>query len=254
MVLIARPADRLQQLHHSREEGSFYYFFRPLGTLWAGILIVFGAVMTTHEYDLSKAVWTASLRWPAWASSSFLAFLAINLSEQVLHVCQRAHPRAALPDVEAGPVRASEVKPRQEHICGIADAPHLPDGRTCRSSAGEVCRTSLRASSWSPKTKPSPSTSTRRPSSLPSSTRERRSVVLQSLRPGAERDGRGRRQQGDAQRPAHVHVLHAPTASPDGQLQRQRRPRAVPDHLSPAAFASTTNRPEVEGCRLPSHS
>lgn len=65
------------------EEGALYEFVRTLGTLWSGVLIVFGAVMTTHEYDFSKAVWTCVLTVAGMAFVLFLGFLGINLSEQV---------------------------------------------------------------------------------------------------------------------------------------------------------------------------
>lgn len=66
------------------EEGSFYYFFQTIAMLWTGVLILFGAVMTTHEYDLSKSVWTCIFTIAGIGFVLFLAFLGINLSEQVL--------------------------------------------------------------------------------------------------------------------------------------------------------------------------
>lgn len=65
-------------------EGSFYYFFNTVAALWAGILIVFGAVMTTHEYDFSKALWTCVFTVAGMGFVMFIALLGINLAEQVL--------------------------------------------------------------------------------------------------------------------------------------------------------------------------
>ena len=40
------------------EEGAFYYLLMSLGTAWAGVILFVGAVMTTHEYDFKKTVFT----------------------------------------------------------------------------------------------------------------------------------------------------------------------------------------------------
>jgi len=66
------------------EEGSFYYFFQAIGTLWTGVLILLGAVMTIHDYDFTKAFWTCVLTVAGIGFVLFLAFLGINLSEQVV--------------------------------------------------------------------------------------------------------------------------------------------------------------------------
>jgi len=65
------------------EEGTFYHFVKSLGTLWTGVLVVFGAVMTTHEYDVPKSFWTCILTAAGVGFVMFLGFLAVNLSEQV---------------------------------------------------------------------------------------------------------------------------------------------------------------------------
>ena len=65
------------------EEEAFYRFFQTLGVLWTGVLILVGAVMITHEYEFTKAVWTSVLTIAGMAFVLFLAFLCINLSEQV---------------------------------------------------------------------------------------------------------------------------------------------------------------------------
>lgn len=67
------------------EEGTFYYFFMVLGVLWAAVLVIFGAVMTTHEYDFAKTIWTCLLTIAGMAFAMFLGFLFINLSEQVFN-------------------------------------------------------------------------------------------------------------------------------------------------------------------------
>ena len=51
--------------------------------LWTGF-DPFWRVMTTHEYDLSKSVWTCIFTVAGIGFVLFLAFLGINLSEQVL--------------------------------------------------------------------------------------------------------------------------------------------------------------------------
>jgi len=66
------------------EEGSFYYFFQVIAMLWTAALILLGAVMTIHDYDFSKSFWTCVLTVAGIAFVLFLAFLAINLSEQVV--------------------------------------------------------------------------------------------------------------------------------------------------------------------------
>lgn len=83
MVLIPAPLIVISN-YITMEEGSFYYFFHTLAVLWSGILILFGAVMTTHEYDLTKSVWTCVITVAGIGFVLFLSFLAINLSEQVL--------------------------------------------------------------------------------------------------------------------------------------------------------------------------
>lgn len=82
MVLIPAPLIVVSN-YITAEEGTFYYFFQVLAMLWSAILIVFGAVMTTHEYDLSKSVWTCVFTVAGMGFVLFLSFLGINLSEQV---------------------------------------------------------------------------------------------------------------------------------------------------------------------------
>jgi len=53
--------------------------------LWTAVLVVFGAVMTTHEYDFAKTIWTCLLTIFGMAFAMFLGFLFINLSEQVFN-------------------------------------------------------------------------------------------------------------------------------------------------------------------------
>lgn len=65
------------------EEGAFLRFFQALGAIWAGVLVVLGAVMTTHEYEFSKAIATCLLTVAGMGFVLFLVFLGINLSEQV---------------------------------------------------------------------------------------------------------------------------------------------------------------------------
>lgn len=83
MVLIPAPLIVISN-YITIEEGSFYYFFQTLALLWSGVLILFGGVMTTHEYDLTKSVWTCVLTVAGIGFVLFLSFLGINLSEQVL--------------------------------------------------------------------------------------------------------------------------------------------------------------------------
>lgn len=82
LVLFGIPSIVLSH-YITLEEGAFRSFLGLLGTVWAGVLLVVGAVMTIHEYDFPKAVWTCLLTVVGMAFVLFLAFLGINLSEQV---------------------------------------------------------------------------------------------------------------------------------------------------------------------------
>lgn len=66
-----------------QREGAFYYFGMSLGTGWTLILMVFGSVMSTHEYDLPKTIWTCIFTAAGMVFALFLGFLFFNLSEQV---------------------------------------------------------------------------------------------------------------------------------------------------------------------------
>lgn len=66
-----------------QREGAFYLLGISLGTMWTLILLVFGAVMTIHEYNFSKTVWTCIFTAAGMAFALFLGFLFFNLSEQV---------------------------------------------------------------------------------------------------------------------------------------------------------------------------
>lgn len=83
-IILVRVPMIVASNYITMEEGSFYHFFNVLSTLWAGVLVVFGAVMMTHEYDVSKAVWTCIFTVAGMAFVMFLALLSINLSEQVV--------------------------------------------------------------------------------------------------------------------------------------------------------------------------
>jgi len=82
LVLFTVPLTILSN-YITAEEGTFYYFFMVVGVLWSTALVVFGAVMTTHEYRFGKTIWTCIFTIAGMAFSMFLGFLFINLSEQV---------------------------------------------------------------------------------------------------------------------------------------------------------------------------
>jgi len=84
LPLVLTHAPMIAASHYiTAEEGTFYHFVKSLGTLWTGVLVVFGAVMTTHEYDVPKSFWTCILTAAGVGFVMFLGFLAVNLSEQV---------------------------------------------------------------------------------------------------------------------------------------------------------------------------
>ncbi len=66
------------------EEGTFYYMLMTFGTLWAAVVLVSGAVMTTHEYTFQKTVFTCIFTVAGMAFTMFLGFLFFSLSEQVV--------------------------------------------------------------------------------------------------------------------------------------------------------------------------
>lgn len=66
------------------EEGSFYYMFLTLGTGWAAVILVVGGVMTTHEYDFPKTIYTCIFTVAGMGFALFLGFLFVSLSEQVV--------------------------------------------------------------------------------------------------------------------------------------------------------------------------
>lgn len=66
------------------EEGAFYYLLLSMGTLWAGIILFVGGVMTTHEYEFGKAFYTCIFTVAGMAFAMFLGFLFLSLSEQVV--------------------------------------------------------------------------------------------------------------------------------------------------------------------------
>ena len=67
------------------EEG-FLLYQLPLivGAAWSAILVVLGAVMTTHEYDLGKTVFTCILTAAGMVFAMFLALLFVDLIEEVV--------------------------------------------------------------------------------------------------------------------------------------------------------------------------
>lgn len=83
LVLTVIPLTVLSN-YITQEEGAFYYLLMSLGTLWAGVLVVIGAVMTTHEYDMPKTVFTCICTIAGMGFALFLGFLFISLSEQVI--------------------------------------------------------------------------------------------------------------------------------------------------------------------------
>lgn len=84
LVLFIFPLTILSN-YITAEEGTFYHFSLAVGVLWTAVLVVFGAVMTTHEYDFAKTIWTCLLTIFGMAFAMFLGFLFINLSEQVFN-------------------------------------------------------------------------------------------------------------------------------------------------------------------------
>lgn len=67
------------------EEGVLFYRLPlMLGLGWAGILVIFGAVMTTHEYDFRKTVLTSLFTVAGMIFAMFLALLFVDLVEQVV--------------------------------------------------------------------------------------------------------------------------------------------------------------------------
>ena len=66
------------------EEGAFYYLLLSMGTLWAGVILFVGGVMTTHEYEFGKAFYTCIFTVAGMAFAMFLGFLFLSLSEQVV--------------------------------------------------------------------------------------------------------------------------------------------------------------------------
>lgn len=71
------------------EEGAFYYLLMSLGTAWAGVILFVGAVMTTHEYDFKKTVFTCVFTVAGMAFALFIGFLFVSLSEQVVIFVQQ---------------------------------------------------------------------------------------------------------------------------------------------------------------------
>ena len=69
----------------TQEEGSLLYGLPMLlGMGWTGILVFFGAVMTTHEYDFQKTALTSVLTLAGMVFAMFLALLFVDLVEQVI--------------------------------------------------------------------------------------------------------------------------------------------------------------------------
>ena len=83
LVLFIFPLTILSN-YITAEEGTFYHFSLAVGLLWTAVLVVFGAVMTTHEYDFADHR-TCLLTIFGMAFAMFLGFLFINLSEQVFN-------------------------------------------------------------------------------------------------------------------------------------------------------------------------
>ena len=69
----------------TQEEGSLLYGLPMLlGMGWTGILVFFGAVMTTHEHDFQKTALTSVLTLAGMVFAMFLALLFADLVEQVI--------------------------------------------------------------------------------------------------------------------------------------------------------------------------
>lgn len=60
------------------EEGTFYYFFGILGTLWT-VSLVFIGTMTIHDYDTGKNFWTCLLTILGIGVVLFLSLLFVNV-------------------------------------------------------------------------------------------------------------------------------------------------------------------------------
>lgn len=83
MVLVLIPLTVASNFITAEEGFLFYRLPLVLGLAWSGILVVLGAVMTTHEYDLRKTVLTCILTVAGMVFTMFLALLFVDLVEEV---------------------------------------------------------------------------------------------------------------------------------------------------------------------------
>lgn len=84
LIFILIPLTIVSNFIISEEGALFYTLPMTLGLGWTGILVVFGAVMTTHEYDLPKTVLTCIFTVAGMVFAMFLALLFVDLVEQVI--------------------------------------------------------------------------------------------------------------------------------------------------------------------------
>ena len=84
MVLVLIPLTVASNFITAEEGFLFYRLPLVLGLAWSGILVVLGAVMTTHEYDLRKTVLTCILTVAGMVFTMFLALLFVDLVEEVV--------------------------------------------------------------------------------------------------------------------------------------------------------------------------
>ena len=84
MILVLIPLTVVSNFITAEEGLLFYGLPLILGLAWSGILVVLGAVMTTHEYDLRKTVLTCILTVAGMVFTMFLALLFVDLVEEVV--------------------------------------------------------------------------------------------------------------------------------------------------------------------------
>jgi hypothetical protein len=65
------------------EEGTFYYFFIYLATIWS-ICLLFLGTMVVHEYELGETIFTSILTIIGMGCVLFLGLLFFNLFDQVV--------------------------------------------------------------------------------------------------------------------------------------------------------------------------
>lgn len=81
MILMSVPLIALSHILSFRES-SFYMLFLALGQLWSGFLLIIGT-MTTHQYSLSRTLFTILLTIIGMCIIVFIGLLFFNLIQQM---------------------------------------------------------------------------------------------------------------------------------------------------------------------------